>query len=316
MEPLVSIACITYNHEPYIRQCLDGFVMQQTNFDYEIVIHDDASTDGTRDVIVEYCTKYPHLFRPIFQDENRYREGKGIYVRFVFPECRGKYIALCEGDDYWTDPLKLQKQVDILDNNDCVMCSSKYAVYNQSNNQYSIPNLNYGSSEYTFENLIVGDWLYHPLTVIFKRSVLDNCDFTKYKHFVDLILFYELLNHGTKGLFLPDVTAVYRLHNNGIWSQIHSDDKRRFEFDVRLDVYDVNKSLDAAILLISQLQKPISRKWLLNNIGILVKLFRVISRHIGCFPAISIICSKMLASRILRREELETLLAMRSSRNK
>lgn len=122
--PLVSISCITYNHEPYIRQCLDSFLMQQCNFEYEILINDDASTDGTQEIIKEYQEKYPEIIKPIFQTENQYSKGvRGMMPRFNFPRAIGKYIALCEGDDYWTDPLKLQKQVDFLEANpDYALC--------------------------------------------------------------------------------------------------------------------------------------------------------------------------------------------------
>lgn len=111
----VSICCITYNHAPFIRQCLDGFLMQQCNFGFEVLIHDDASTDGTQEIIKEYQKKYPDIIKPIFQIENQYSKGiRGMNLRFNFPRAQGKYIALCEGDDYWTDPLKLQKQVDYM----------------------------------------------------------------------------------------------------------------------------------------------------------------------------------------------------------
>ncbi len=90
--------------------------MQETNFQIEIIIHDDASTDGPQDIIAGYIEKYPQFkWKPIFQETNKYKEGKGILVPYVFPSCTGKYIALCEGDDNWTDPLKLQKQVDFLE---------------------------------------------------------------------------------------------------------------------------------------------------------------------------------------------------------
>lgn len=110
--PLVSITCLTYNHAPYLRQCLDGFVMQKTSFPIEILIYDDASEDGTQDIIREYERKYPDLIKPIYQTENQY--SKGVKVEFVYnyPRAKGKYIAFCEGDDYWTDPNKLQKQID------------------------------------------------------------------------------------------------------------------------------------------------------------------------------------------------------------
>ena len=105
--PLVSICSITYNHAPYIRQCLDGFLMQKTNFKYEIIIHDDASTDGTAEIIKEYAERYPDLITPVFQTENQYSKGlRGFFAKFVFPHAKGKYIALCEGDDYWIDPYK------------------------------------------------------------------------------------------------------------------------------------------------------------------------------------------------------------------
>lgn len=116
--PLVSICCITYNHARYIRQCLDGFLMQKVNFEYEIIVHDDASTDGTSEIIRDYSNKYSDLIVPIFQSENQYSKGVcGVYAKFVYPHARGKYIAICEGDDYWIDPLKLQKQVDFLEMN-------------------------------------------------------------------------------------------------------------------------------------------------------------------------------------------------------
>ncbi|MFW5804852.1 MAG: glycosyltransferase family 2 protein [bacterium] len=115
--PLVSISLIAYNHANYIKKCIEGFLMQKTTFSFEILIHDDASTDGTDEIIKEYEKKYPNLIFPVYQKENQYSKGIMISPIFNWPRARGKYIALCEGDDYWTDPLKLQKQVDFLENN-------------------------------------------------------------------------------------------------------------------------------------------------------------------------------------------------------
>ena len=114
---LVSVVCLTYNHEKYIRRTLDGFLAQKTNFAFEIIVHDDASTDRTAEIIREYAAAYPDLFHPILQTRNQFSQGVQIKRDIIFPVARGKYIAHCEGDDYWIDPLKLQKQVDFLEAN-------------------------------------------------------------------------------------------------------------------------------------------------------------------------------------------------------
>lgn len=112
----VSVYCCTYNHEKYIRDALEGFFMQKTDFDWKLVIHDDASTDGTQDIIREYIDKYPEKIVSILQTENQYSQGIDIN-KIMSKDLKGKYIASCEGDDYWTDPYKLQKQYDFLQQN-------------------------------------------------------------------------------------------------------------------------------------------------------------------------------------------------------
>lgn len=115
-EIMVSICCLTYNQEAYVEQALKGFVSQKTSFLYEVLIHDDASTDRTADKIREYALLYPDLIKPILQTENQYARGlTNVSGTYNFPRARGRYIAMCEGDDYWTDPYKLQKQVDFLE---------------------------------------------------------------------------------------------------------------------------------------------------------------------------------------------------------
>ena len=131
MEPLVSIEIITYNHAPFIRQCIEGVLMQKTTFPYELVIGEDCSTDGTREIVLDYAQKYPEIIRVITSESNvgAFENEKRAYFA-----CRGKYIAICEGDDYWTDPDKLQKQVDFLEEHpDYSMCchASKIIVENK-----------------------------------------------------------------------------------------------------------------------------------------------------------------------------------------
>lgn len=115
-EILVSVCCITYNQENYIRDALDGFLKQKVNFNYEIIVHDDASTDNTPNIIKEYEKKYPNIIKPIYQNENQYKKGKKVTL-ITYAKAKGKYIALCEGDDYWIDENKLQLQVDYMEKN-------------------------------------------------------------------------------------------------------------------------------------------------------------------------------------------------------
>lgn len=109
--PLVSICCITYNHVKYIRDALEGFLMQKTAFPIEVLIHDDASTDGTADIIRQYETEYTDIIKPIYQQKNRYSRGLPV-LTLNYERVQGKYIALCEGDDCWIDENKLQIQFD------------------------------------------------------------------------------------------------------------------------------------------------------------------------------------------------------------
>lgn len=294
--PIVSVACITYNHEPYIRQCLDGFVMQKTNFPFEIVIHDDASTDNTKVIIQEYCQKYPHLFRPIFQDINRFKEGKGILARFVFPECRGKYIALCEGDDYWTDPLKLQKQVDFLEvHQDYVMTSHKCSVYNETLKQYVSENSAEEDVPYSMKDLLGGKWYYQTLSILFRADALNNMQLYKYRMSSDTVLVYELLQNG-KGIQFKDVMGCYRYHDKGIWSLLNMNAQRDQEFKIRLHIYDVNQNVESAKLLLSLWQKPISRLWLLKNIKYTLASEQIFRRHFGCYFTIRLFFRKFVCN--------------------
>lgn len=123
VKPLVSISCPVFNHENYIRDAIEGFLMQKTTFPVEIIIHDDASTDGTAVIIEEYQKLYPQLIKPIYQKINQYSLGKSI-GSFIREKALGKYIAVCEGDDFWTDASKLQRQVEILENNPGIMLST------------------------------------------------------------------------------------------------------------------------------------------------------------------------------------------------
>lgn len=167
---LVSVVSIAYNHEPYIRQCLEGFVMQKTNFAFEVLIHDDASTDKTADIIREYEIKYPNIIKPIYQKENQYSKGISIGKTYLYPRVRGKYIAECEGDDYWTDPLKLQKQADFLENHpDYSMCFHNAIKNDLFNNTQTLFNKKLNKSTFKVKDVILKSW-FTPTASFFFRS--------------------------------------------------------------------------------------------------------------------------------------------------
>jgi len=112
---MVSVVCMTYNHAAFIRDALEGFVAQQAPWRIEVLVHDDASTDGTTETVREYESRYPDLIRGVYQTENQYSKGVNVPRTFLHSLIRGRYVALCEGDDYWTDPHKLEKQVAALE---------------------------------------------------------------------------------------------------------------------------------------------------------------------------------------------------------
>lgn len=162
-EIVVSIFCLAYNHEKYIRDALQGFVNQRCNFRYEVIVHDDASTDNTAEIIREFAEKYPDIIKPIYQKENQYSKGGNIADKYILPRVKGKYIASCEGDDCWIDPYKLQKQVDYLESHPtCTFCFTNGYIEDLNNNSarrsfipYSASDAQYFKNEdrdYTLEN--------------------------------------------------------------------------------------------------------------------------------------------------------------------
>lgn len=127
----VSVYCLTYNHGKTIRRALEGMVRQKTDFDFEVIVHDDASTDGTAAVIRKYAAKYPEIIRPVYQTQNQWSQGISIVETQIRPRVRGKYIAICEGDDYWTDSRKLQKQYDYMEAHpECTLCFTNAVIRN------------------------------------------------------------------------------------------------------------------------------------------------------------------------------------------
>ena len=279
---VVTIRCTAYNHEGFIRQCLDGFVMQKTDFRFEAVVHDDASTDSTAAIIREYAEKYPDIIKPIFETENQYSKHDGSLRRIMDAQTRGKYVALCEGDDYWTDPYKLQKQVDFLEAHpDYVMCSHQFNQYWQEEGRLEeIADPHFKGADYDLLNLIGGRWLTQTLTVMYRRSALNLQDYEKYGMSMDMILFYALLKHG-KGYCLPDVMAVYRYHKGGVWSEVSLNQRRILEFKARIAIYNREHSYEAALFLAYQFAKALSRTLLISNWTLFMTVARILNKHFG-----------------------------------
>ena len=148
MEPMVSICTTTYQHALYIEKALDSFLMQKTTFPFEILIHDDVSTDGTIEILKRYAEKYPEIVKPLFEEENQYSKGVPINETFNFPRAKGKYIALCEGDDCWLDENKLQAQVDYMEAHpDCTFCFTNGTITDVSGNAPDRPFVPYYEEE-------------------------------------------------------------------------------------------------------------------------------------------------------------------------
>ncbi len=228
VQPKVSILCITYNHAKFIRQALDGFVMQKTNFPFEVIVHDDASTDGTADIVREYAEKYPDIIKPILQTENQWSRGVSIWKAHMWPRIRGEYVALNEGDDYWTDPCKLQKQIDFMDAHpDFSVCFHPVRVIwdDKRSPDYIFPTPKFRFNKTVLE---LSDLLQHNF--IQTNSVVYRWRPECAELFPDGILpgdWYLHLLHAQVGKigFLPDVMSVYRRNAGGIWTgSFESDD--------------------------------------------------------------------------------------------
>ena len=287
-EPIiVSIRCTAYNQEKFIRETLEGFIMQKTNFRFEAIVHDDASTDNTADIIREYAEKYPDIIKPIYETENQYSKKDGSLLRIMNEASKGKYITMCEGDDYWTDPYKLQKQVDFLEAHpDYVLCSHRYQEFYQ--NSCSLGNiLPRGiNNDFTFDlnyYILRENWVTQPLTCMYRASAFDSDYYMKFKNKKDLVYFYVLLKKG-KGVLLNDCMGVYRIHEKGVWSGLSLNDKFISELQTTKSIYDIEQNLTAASMLKFFLQRNCKMfnlqimksesKLILSVWGIIVKYFK------------------------------------------
>lgn len=299
--PKVVINSLTYNHEPFIRETLDGFLKQKTNFPFVAVVHEDASTDGTAAILREYAEKYPNIIFPIFETENQYFKPGGPLTKIMHDACEAtgaKYIAICEGDDYWTDPLKLQKQVDFLESHpDYVMCSHSCTCLYQDSGQKKFKDLG-PSRVYGLENLaIYGEWLFQPVTIIYKSDPKLLEAYQKYSYKRDASMIYSILKNG-KGYLMEEPMAVYRIHSGGVWSGVNESKRWDSEYSVRKGIYDVEKDdMAAAYLGLCLKFTTVSRRHYIKMRKDIFKIVCIINKHFGMKNAIRLLCNLFKGSK-------------------
>ncbi|GAB2800188.1 hypothetical protein GCM10027275_52770 [Rhabdobacter roseus] len=246
----LSVCVPTYNHERYIGQMLDGALSQQTTFPFEIVIGDDGSTDQAPQIIREYADRFPDRIRAYLHAENlgpqTPREFAGRNnVLFLLKACQGEYVALCEGDDYWTDPLKLQKQVDFLDKNpDYAICHHNVRVTYEDGSPEHLFNPADQKGTSTIEDLLQDRWFMATASLVY-RNFFRTDDFADWHHQAaagDWALVIQLAARGPIK-YLPDVMGVYRKHRGGL-SNVHAPTNGYFLQNRKEMFENVNRWLD------------------------------------------------------------------------
>jgi len=231
---LVTVICITFNHKNYIRRCLDSLVSQKTDFRYEIIVHDDASTDGTREIIQEYAQRYPNLIIPVLQEENRYSKGIDFIKEYVLPLASGKYFVECEGDDCWCDPDKIRLQVEAMEAHPrCSVCVHDTNVVDKDGNprpmhfpDIPIDHPVISTEEFMELHLNQKHWLFHLSSYMVSEELFR--EYMDFKRTGFPSLFYKVgdlplyLYFALKGdvYYIDRPMSVYTMESGGFMSQV------------------------------------------------------------------------------------------------
>lgn len=256
--PVVSIHCLVYNHEKYIRQCLDGFVMQQTNFAFEAIVHDDVSTDGSVAIIKEYAERYPEIIKPIIETENQYSKGGFAHVNNILRKnSQGRYIAWCEGDDYWIDPHKLQKQVDYLEAHpEICMCTHAWNVVTCDGKSLgSVCVLNHDGM-LDAGKVIQNVYAPQTATFLYRNEGCIPSFFTELSVGDYPIRVFNAISGGI--YYMNTVMSCYRRYSNGSWTSQMTGDTKKYlshlskmiDFSRKLDEYTEGKYHDQLLFRI------------------------------------------------------------------
>lgn len=217
----ISVLCITFNHKDYISKCLNSMLMQKTDFPFEILVHDDASTDGTSQIVRKYAEEFPDIIKPYIEVSNRYSQGKSPIFP-LFSKIKGKYVAYCEGDDSWTDINKLQQQADFLDSHsDYAACCHQTIKHNLYTGEESFFSSRNADSDITTESIL--DWDFkdryvHLNTVLFRKEVLNHLPhYLLGKYPIGDMPFYVYLTTCGKVKFFDKVMSNYNYGTAGSW---------------------------------------------------------------------------------------------------
>lgn len=266
--PLVRVCVVTYNHIEFIGQCLNGILMQKTDFPFEIIIYDDCSTDGTSDIIREYAKKYSNIIADI-QTENYYSKDRLLWDKKKTYNLKNhdcKYVAFVNGDDYWIDPYKLQYQINFLQNNsDFTMCSGGYLVNNNFSGEQTVAlqMANLASSvnlEYDFRRercLATEQWNNCALnsTRVYRTSAIPGYEIVKkYRNWIDVSIEYYALKKG-RGYYFSRIFSVYNKHGAGMAGKLSSEQNIEFTYNFYEELYRITRDEDVKMLFTDFISK-------------------------------------------------------------
>lgn len=247
-DPVVSILCTSYNHENYIEEAIDGFLMQETDFPFEIIIHDDASTDNTANKIKPYAEKYPNIIKTILQKENQYSQGKKVFF-LMLEKAKGKYHAICEGDDYWIDSKKLQIQIDLMEQNpECVIsCHPAEERFNKDKHGKAYAKHADGNKIFsTSEVILFGGNFCPTASIVCRQELWSNLPSFFYNvptgdYFIQIL---GSLNGGA--LYIDRFMSVYRKGVPSSWSTSmkNIEEKEKWSHDLVASLNDLNIYFD------------------------------------------------------------------------
>lgn len=245
LTPVVSIYCLVYNHEKFIEDTICGFLMQETDFPYEIVIHDDASTDGTKKILEKYEKRYPNILKIIYEKENQYSKGSNRIKDIMYPYLRGKYIAFCEGDDYWCDKEKLKKQYKyMVSHPECSLCCHNTRIHDVSGKSKDRLFFPYRGIHKFSQNEVFCEWKVHTSSYFCRKEDFDIPNELSGYWCGDFVRSTYCFTKGSV-VALPDVMSVYNWNNyQGITYKNNKDlllkekrERERINYLEKLDIY-------------------------------------------------------------------------------